>query len=236
MEDEAAVHRAQGQICRALRHEVIGARAMLPFDPTDRPDVGVWLRRQLATSRTERYDGTVAYTAKALCLDALTEARKARRHTDHRDSKAVGMAGLGTLEALASKPPWWAGWPEALEWVADLVAGAARAVVQAAPHARKRKAVAVLSCLGRTVAVMKSSFAPGIANQYIAHLITNTDFLALPLTPEHRTSFEVAVTMLSPRDNLRRALTAARIPWAGAKQWKEFARAAQQVAAARRRL
>ena len=164
---EAVVERAQTKICRALRHEIIGSRAVLPFDPGDPPDVRIWIRQQMATSHSRRYEGTDAYTARAVCLDALSAVRQGRRHT-HTErkegkTKAVAMAGLEALATIADQPPWWADWPEALEWVADLVSGAARHVVDGALDAQRRKAVAMLSCLGRTVAVIKRGFALGSA-------------------------------------------------------------------------
>src|SRR5690349_7097949 len=81
MKTEAVVERARRRISRALRHETIGSRVALPFDPDDPADLDAWIRWQLATSSSRRYHGTEAYVVRALHLDALTSARKSRRHT-----------------------------------------------------------------------------------------------------------------------------------------------------------
>jgi hypothetical protein len=187
----------------------------------------------VATSRSRRYQGTDGYIATGLYFDALTAARNARQFTNRKDGKVTAMAGLEALAMIAEKPPWWDGWAEALEWVAELLTGAANHIVNAASHAPRRKAVAMLSCLGRTAAAIKGSFSAPISEAFVAQLLRSPDFLALPLRAEQRISFRTALEALMPGDNLRHVLAAAQIPWAGVKQWEEFQRATREVAAMR---
>jgi hypothetical protein len=94
--------------------------------------------------------------------------------------------------------------------------------MQAQPPHRTRKALAVLSCIGRTIAAVKSECGDEVCDEYLALLLADSHFQLLPLDKDRVSKFGSSVKALESTGNLRRDLHAVGIPWAGVKQWKEF--------------
>lgn len=233
---DTVIWRAQHVVSRALRSFPFAIRAALPVDPDDPPDVRLWLTRTLDAGKPGRFHGPPAALVRRLRWTALDAARRVRRKLPRgRDDRVLQLPDATTLDGVVDRPPWKKEWVDALENLAADAASAARSTVSAVPPgAQRRKTLAVLSCLARTVAAVQADQGTKVAAHYVERLMLEPDFIGLPLAPDRRQHFRDAMAVLnaeatvSPpgvRVNLRRTLRAAGEPWAQTRPWQEFANA-----------
>lgn len=229
--------RAQGVVSRALKSLPFAIRAALPVDPDDPPDMRLWLTRTLNTAKPGCFCGPPATVVRRLRWTALDAARRARRRLPRgRDDHVLQLPDASALDGVLDRLPPKKEWEEALENLAvDAASAAGSIVARAKPGLRRRKALAVLACLARSIAAVRADEGTTIAAVYVQQLVLDPAFLSLPLETPRRLQFRNAMSTLTDatvvpgppevRTNLRRTLHAVAEPWAQPRQWQEFAEA-----------
>jgi hypothetical protein len=218
----AAVRVAQSVIVRSYRLQPIHIKAALPFDPHDAEDVGSWLRvADLFEHPAGRYDGDGRRVTRSLLWDARDAVRKGRAGLP-RDR---GLVFVGTEQAAdveGAIPPEPVDWFGAVERLADVSGAAAARIVGRARSAAGRKARAVLSCLGRLFAIVRSVGGAIAADQFWRLLRSDELFRHLPLRNGERDSFAVSLRTFASTGNIRTDLIDAGLHGANTRQWNEF--------------
>jgi hypothetical protein len=218
---EFSVRQAAGIIRHAQRTRSAGAAAVMPFDPADIEDLFTWLRATQAAAGTPP-GATASYVTQQLVWAAGAVARKAARQQYRLRGTSAPVVGLGALDAIADKPPWFAGVFEGVEVWAAASADAARSISTAGGGRPGRSLPSVLACLARVTAEVDEAEGDALARRFAVALCSNPLFLNLPVSRAGQAAFSLALLQLRRTGNVRRDLQTAGLTAPRPDVWDEF--------------
>jgi len=233
-----AVRLAQWRVCFRMRNRPPDVRARLPFDPTDRHDVKVWIWGRMR-EREWSGDETVAYIVRWILWQAekagrgkcvptisFSEDRPANTGQASKIPRLVDMPSSAGSSGLRRRGTFQDELREreaADELVACVATTIGEVCVTGSSHT-ERSAIAALSCVARVVHAVKSTLAETSVRHFVDELFLHPATRALSIPHHIRRRFRHAMVRLQATGSFRRDLSAVGWSCPGHQQWATFSR------------